>query len=124
VPGGFHIRVESDVVHIVETGTLDFATSNRAVIGAVEAAKASRTRCLLFDLRAADLSNYYSYIVRHAETAAQTGLDAGYGIAVVGPRDGADVLSFIELVARNRGWRARSFFELEPALEWLASPKE
>lgn len=119
--GDFRIRVESAVVHVIETGTLDYPTSNRALVGAIEAARASGTKRLLFDLRDADLSDFYSYIVRHAETATEMGLDASYSLAILGRPERADVLSFVETVARNRGWRAMSFFALDAALEWLAS---
>ncbi|HYD58063.1 MAG TPA: hypothetical protein VEB41_14265 [Burkholderiales bacterium] len=117
--GDFRIRVESDVVFVVESGRLDFDASNHAIVLAVEAAKAASTKCLLFDVRDADLSNYYSYIVRHADMAADTGIDAGFSIAVVGRPDATDVLSFIELVARNRGWRAKCFYDPDKALAWL-----
>ncbi len=117
--GDFRIRVESDAVLIFETGTLDFATSARAILCAIEEAKAHDIKCLLFDLREADLSNYYSYIVQHAETAAQAGLNPDYSIAVVGSRDRADVLAFVEMVARNRGWRARKFHDPDEARQWL-----
>lgn len=118
----FRIHLRSGVVMVVETGQLDYATSRRAIAESIEAAKAAGTKRILFDLRDADLSNYYSYIVRHAETASERGLDASYSMAVVGQRAQADVLSFIDMVARNRGWRLRIFPEVGPALEWLGTP--
>jgi hypothetical protein len=123
VAGDFRIRVDSGVVFVVESGTLDFSTSYRALASAVEAAKAAATTCLLIDVRDADLTNYYSYIVRHAEAAGEFGLDSRFRIAVLGQAGAADVLSFIETVARNRGLKVRSFLEVEPALDWLRADR-
>ena len=119
--GDFRIRVDSGVVFVVENGTLDYATSYRALAAAVEAANAAATPCLLIDVRDADLTNYYSYIVRHAEAAGEFGLDSRFRIAVVGQPGAADVLSFIETVARNRGLKVRCFLDADPALDWLRS---
>lgn len=119
--GDFRIRVDSGVVFVVERGTLDFATSYQALAAAVKAANEAATTCLLIDVRDADLTNYYSYIVRHAEAAGEFGLDSRFRIAVLGHPAAADVLSFIETVARNRNLKVRAFLEVEPALDWLRS---
>jgi hypothetical protein len=121
VAGDFRIRIDSGVVFVVERGTLDFATSYRALAAAVEAANAAATTCLLIDVRDADLTNYYSYIVRHAEAAGEFGLDSRFRIAVLGQPAAADVLSFIERVASNRGLKVRCFLEADAALDWLRS---
>jgi hypothetical protein len=100
-----HVDHVGDVVVITHTGAINFDDAHNAIgIGLTSAQKAAGKK-LLFDLRFADLSNYYSFIVRHAELA---------------PGMGLDVSSFTERVVRNRGWNARHFFSMDEALEWLA----
>jgi hypothetical protein len=115
-----HVDHVGDVVVITHTGAINFDDAHNAIgIGLTSAQKAAGKK-LLFDLRLADLSNYYSFIVRHAELAPGMGLDASFLVAFVGTREAADVLSFTERVVRNRGWNARHFFSMDEALEWLA----
>jgi hypothetical protein len=78
---------------------------------------------VLFDLRQADLANYYSYTVRHGELAPRLGLDTSFVLAFVSRPGAIDVAQFMERVAINRGWRARAFTDLAAAEKWLgASP--
>jgi hypothetical protein len=98
-----HVDHVGDVVVITHTGAINFDDAHNAIgIGLTSAQKAAGKK-LLFDLRLADLSNYYSFIVRHAELAPGMGLDASFLVAFVGTREAADVLSFTERVVRNRG---------------------
>jgi hypothetical protein len=116
----FEISVAYGVVVITLHGDLDYEEVNQAIAAGVKTAGASHSLGMLFDLRSADVANYYSYSVRHAETAPQLGLDTSFALAFVGTGESRDVLSFMETVARNRGWRARAFTAMPPALKWLS----
>jgi len=115
----FDVYVDRGVVVVAHVGNLQFDQTNKAIIAAVEAARNVGSKRVLFDLRRAQLANYYSYSVRHAELAPELGLDTGYKLAVVGAPEAHDILSFMVRVARNRGWRCRCFFDVGRALKWL-----
>lgn len=116
---GFQVSVNEGVVVVTHAGRLEYADTNNAIRAAADAAIEADTKRVLFDLRRADLSNYYSYAVRHAEFAPELGLDKSYTLAFVGDETSVDVLSFMELVTRNRGWQSRYFVDFEGALAWL-----
>jgi hypothetical protein len=118
--GNFRIEVTKGVVVVTHTGRLEYADTNKAIAAASEAAVKAGTKQVLFDFRQADIANYYSYAVRHAEFAPDFGLDTTYKIAFLGLPEAIDVLSFMETVAKNHGWQARYFFHFEGALVWLA----
>ena len=99
---------------------MDFKDADSAISVAITTARNENAKKLLFDLQRADLANYYSFIVRHAERGLEMGLDATFLVAFVGAREAADVLAFMERVVRNRGWNARQFFSMDEALKWLA----
>jgi hypothetical protein len=112
-------QVLRDVVVVLETGTPEFEESSKALAEAIKAAR-KHGRKILFDHRLVDLSNYYGFIVRHAEMAPAMGLDDTFRIAHLGAPHQDDVLGFMVEVGRNRGWMVRRFFEMEEALLWLA----
>ena len=116
----FEVEARAGVVVICLQGSLDYEETNRAISRAVEAAAKASTTRMLFDLRRADLANYYSYTVRHAEVAPRLGLHTGFTLAFLGAPAAHDVIAFMEMVARNRGWRARAFTRLGEAMKWLA----
>jgi hypothetical protein len=93
-----HVDRVGDVVVITHKGAIDFDEAHNAIGIGLTSAKKAAGKKLLFDLRFADLSNYYSFIVRHAELAPGMGLDASFLVAFVGTREAADVLSFTERV--------------------------
>ena len=117
----FSVEVRQGVVVVTYVGKLEYAESNKAIAAGAEAAVHAGTRRLLFDVRRADLANYYSHIVRHAEFAPELGLDTAYQLAFVGLPEAAEVLEFAELVTRNRGWNARHFLDFDAALAWLTA---
>jgi hypothetical protein len=117
----FDIEMRDDVVVVHEEGTLRFEETQQALADAIEAALEGGTRKILFDHRRVDLANYYSHIVRHADLAPGLGLDASFRIALVGLPEQDDVLSFIVMVGRNRGWNSQRFFDFDAALLWLQS---
>jgi hypothetical protein len=114
----FRLEIRGDVVLVVERGVPLFEETSKALAAAIQAAK-EHGRKILFDHRLADLSNYYSYIVRHAESALAIGLDHTFRIALVGTPDQGDVMSFMVTVGRNRGWNSRCFLGFDEALQWL-----
>ena len=59
-----HVEVRGDVVVIVRKGVPLFEDTQTAMAAAVAAARDVGTKKLLFDVRLADLANFYSYIVR------------------------------------------------------------
>lgn len=118
----FRIEIRGDVVIVLEKGAPLFEDTARALGDAIRAARDSGKK-ILFDHRLADLSNYYSYIVRHAEAAQLIGLDNTFRIALVGLPEQDDVLSFMVTVGHNRGWNSRRFFDFDDALQWLRATR-
>lgn len=118
---GFNIHLEDDVVIVTHVGYLQFDQTNKALAGTVEAAQRGRIKRVLIDHRQADTSNYYNYIVRHAEVAPHLGLDESYKLAFLGLPSQVGVLDFIVTVTRNRGWQSQFFVDRDSALAWLRS---
>jgi hypothetical protein len=121
VAADFNVSVADDVVIVSHVGRLEYHDTNRSIEAAAQAAAKAGTKLVLFDFTRADLANYYSYAVRHAEFAPELGLDTTYKIAFVGLPAAIDVLEFIQRVTRNRGWRAHYFLSLDEAVDWLHS---
>lgn len=121
MPAEFQVEVRGDVVVIVRKGAPLFEDTQRAMAAAVAAARDAGTKKILFDVRLADLANFYSYIVRDVNLDPLLGLDTGFRICVVGSREQKDVMSFIVRVREMHGWKAQWFFDMDEALKWLAS---
>ena len=119
--GDFRVGVSQDVVTVTHVGRLEYADTNKAIAAVADTAKKTGSRLILVDLTGADASNYYTYTVRHAEFAPELGLDTTYRLAFVASREAVDILEFIARVMSNHGWKARSFFSVEDAIEWLHS---
>jgi hypothetical protein len=120
MPAEFHVEVRGDVVVIVRKGAPLFEDTQSAMAAAVAAARDAGTKKILFDVRLADLANFYSYIVRDVNLDPLLGLDTGFRICVVGSREQKDVMSFIVRVREMHGWKAQWFFDMDEALKWLA----
>lgn len=116
---GFHVRVHEGVVVVTHVGDLQFEDASQSIVAAAEAARTAGSKLVLFNLTRAELPSYYSYSVRQAELAPKLGLDTSYRIAIVGVSAADDMLSFMEMVAQNRGWQARRFFDAGEAMRWL-----
>lgn len=120
MPAEVQIELRGDVVVVVRKGAPLFQHTQEAVAAAVAAARDAGTRKILFDVRLADLTNFYSYIVRDVDLDPLQGLDTSFRICLVGSREQVDVMSFITRVRRMRGWQAQWFFDMDEALKWLA----
>lgn len=118
----FRVELRGDVVIVVRKGAPVFEDTQSAMAAAVAAAQEAGTKKILFDVRLADLTNFYSYIVRDVNLDPLLGLDTTFRICVVGSRAQADVMSFIVRVRQMRGWEAQWFVDMDEALNWLASP--
>jgi hypothetical protein len=121
MPAEFHVELRGDVVVVVRRGAPLFEDTQKAMAAAVAAAWDAGTKKILFDVRLADLVNFYSYIVREVNLDPLLGLDTSFCICVVGSREQADVMSFIVRVRQMRGWKSECFFDVDEALKWLAS---
>lgn len=120
MPAEFHVELRGDVVVVVRKGAPLFEDTQKAAAAATAAARDAETKKILFDVRLADLTNFYSYIVRNVNLDPLLGLDTSFRICIVGSREQMDVMSFIVRVRQMRGWEARCFFDMNEALEWLA----
>jgi hypothetical protein len=114
----FAVQIRGDVVVVVGQGAPEFQEANNALADAI-AAPGKHSKKILFDHRLVDLSNYYGFIVRHAEVAPALGLDSTFRIAHLGTRVQDEVLSYMVDVGRNRGWNVRCFMDFDAALQWL-----
>ncbi len=117
---GFDVQVRGDIVIVVGMGVPAFDEASNALASAIAEARVLKKK-ILFDHRLLDLSNYYGYIVRHAEMAPYMGLDGTFRMAHVGTPSQDEVMSFMVLVGHNRGWNVRCFFDFDEALRWLGS---
>jgi hypothetical protein len=120
MPAEFHVELRSDVVVVVRRGAPLFEDTQEAMAAAVAVARNAGTKKILFDVRLADLANFYSYIVRDVNLDPLLGLDTSFCICVVGSREQADVMAFIVRVRQMRGWKSECFFDVDEALKWLA----
>jgi hypothetical protein len=119
MPSEFDVQVQGDVVVVVRKGAPQFEDTQEAMAAAVAAARDAGTNKILFDVRLADLANFYSYIVRDVKLDPLLGLDTNFRIGVVGMREQVDVMSFIVRVRQMHGWKAESFVDMHEALKWL-----
>lgn len=119
--GDFRVDLRNDVIVVSHIGRLEYVDTNKAIAAAADAAKTKGTRLVLVDLTRADVANYYSHTVRHAEVAPDLGLDSTYKLAFVGSPEAVDILEFIVRVMSNHGWQARCFFNVDEAVAWLQS---
>jgi hypothetical protein len=120
MPAEFHVEIRGDVVVVVRKGAPQFEDTQKAMAAALAAARAAGTKKILFDVRLADLTNFYSYIVRDVNLDPLLGLDTSFRICVVGSRAQVDVMTFIVNVRQMRGWEAQWFFDMDEARNWLA----
>jgi hypothetical protein len=117
----FDIEVRDDVVVVLRKGAPVFEDTQKAMAAAVAAARDAGTKKILFDVRLADLANFYSYIVRDVKLDPLLGLDTSFLICVVGMREQVDVMSFIVRVRQMHGWNAQWFVDMDEGMKWLAS---
>jgi hypothetical protein len=118
VPSGYDILVEDRYLHVIYRGDQDFATTNQAIREAAQRARDSGAHALLFNISRSNRDGYISEVVRHAEMARELGLN-GFRIAFYGPPEKLDAVAFMETVARNRGFNARGFTDIDEAVKWL-----
>jgi hypothetical protein len=111
------VRADGDIVVVSLQGKTSMMLSIEAVLRAVWTARRQKARGLLFDIRETVTDDYHSRVLKLAAEAPRMGT-TGYPIAVVGLADDPR-LKFIEDVGVNRGFRVRTFTELEAARQWL-----
>ena len=117
----FHVEVHGDVAVLVQEGAPLFDETTQSLAAVVETALKIGSNKIVVDARLSDLANYYSYVVRHAEVLSLMGFDSRFRSAIVGLPEQAFVMDFIVDVGRNRGWNVRRFYDMNEAMQWLAS---
>jgi hypothetical protein len=118
----FRVEVRGDVAVLVQEGAPLFEETTQSLRAVITAALKIGSKKVIIDARLSDLANYYAFVVRHAELLPQMGFDTRVRSAIVGLPEQVYVMDFIVTVGRNRGWNVRRFFDIDEALEWLASP--
>ena len=121
MPTELHVEVRGDVVIMVRKGAPLFDDTQDGMAAAVAAARDVGTTKILFDVRLADLTNLYSYIVRAVNLDPLREQATSFRICLVGLREQADVMSFIVRVREMHGWKFQWFLDMGEALKWLAS---
>jgi hypothetical protein len=116
----FRVERRGDVAVLVQEGAPLFDETTQSLSAAVAAAAEIGSKKIIIDARLSDLTNYYAFVVRHAELLPLMGFDGSFRSAIVGTPEQVYVMDFIVTVGRNRGWTVRRFFDLDAALEWLA----
>ena len=116
----FHVEIRGDVAVLVQEGAPLFDETTQSLTAVVEAALKIGSNKIIVDTRLSDLANY-SYVVRHAEVLSLMGFDSRFRSAIVGLPEQAFVMDFIVAVGQNRGWKVRRSYDIDEALQWLAS---
>ena len=117
----FRVDVRGDVAVLVQEGAPLFDETTQSLSAVIAAAIKIGSRKIIIDARLSDLANYYAFVVRHAELLPLIGFDSTFRSAIVGLPEQVFVMDFIVTVGGNRGWTVRRFFDIDDALEWLAS---
>jgi hypothetical protein len=116
----FRVEVRGDVAVLVQEGAPLFDETTKALAAVIETASKIGKK-IIVDARLSDLANYYSFVVRHAELIPLMGFDSSFRSAIVGLPEHAYVMDLIVSVGQNRGWTVRRFYDIDEALQWLAS---
>jgi hypothetical protein len=117
----FHVEVRGDVAVLVQEGAPLFEETSKSLAAVIATALQIGSKKIVVDARLSDLANYYNFVVRHAELIPLLGFDSTFRSAIVGLPGQVYVMDFIVSVGQNRGWNVRRFFDIDEALEWLAS---
>jgi len=117
----FHVEVRGDVAVLVQEGAPLFEETSKSLAAVIATAVQIGSKKVIVDARLSDLANYYNFVVRHAELIPLMGFDSSFRSAIVGLPGQVYVMDFIVSVGQNRGWNVRRFFDIDEALEWLAS---
>jgi hypothetical protein len=114
----YRIAIEDGFIRIECMGLAyyEFTRDMLAEVGAL-AASTQRDR-LLFDVRSTNYRDSHVTTIRHAEEAADQGIDPSFRIAVLGLKDDP-MLQYVEDVSVNRGYRVRAFVDEGDAVKWL-----
>ncbi len=117
----FRVDVRGDVAVLVQEGAPLFEETTQSLAAVIKASIKIGSKKIIIDARLSDLANYYAFVVRHAELIPQMGFDGSFRSAIVGLPEQVYVMDFIVTVGRNRGWNVQRFFDIDEAMEWLAS---
>ena len=100
------------------TGTLDSKSAQVFAEAVADTASKHDCKCLLNDLRQAELDMSTVEIYHIPGMLDTTGIDLSWKRAIVAAGDLKDY-RFFETVARNRGYRVRVFTDQDQAMYWL-----
>jgi hypothetical protein len=117
----FRVEIRGDVAVLVQEGSPLFDETTKSLAAVIATASKIGSKKIIVDARLSDLANYYSYVVRHAELIPLMGFDSSFRSAIVGLPEQVHVMDFIVSVGQNRGWTVRRFYDIDEALQWLAS---
>jgi hypothetical protein len=117
-PATVEAALVDGIVRVTIKGTTGILTGGEAVMKALWCAKGGGVRGILFDMREAFHPAGHAEVIKHAANAPIVGITA-YPIAILGRADDP-ILEFIDDVAINRGFRAKTFTDPQAAQAWLA----
>jgi hypothetical protein len=115
----FSIAQDRGIIRVVYTGKPEASVTSDMLRQVGALAARTQSGLLLFDVRDADLSDAYIDAIRHAEEGESLGIRRSFRIAILGTAD--PVLGYIENVAVNRGYTAKTFTDADAAEAWLRS---
>ena len=116
--GSVETELREGVLWIRVSGVVLFQTALAAMKAAAEGARGHGTDRLVFDIRSGSYPDFHASALESARRAGDLGLTPALRIAVLGVAGDAK-LRFIEDVAANRGFQARSFSDEAQAIAWV-----
>ncbi|HZZ91083.1 MAG TPA: STAS/SEC14 domain-containing protein [Usitatibacter sp.] len=118
-PDNVHVDLRDGIVWVEIRGDVSFQDSMRAMKEAAGAARLHGSDRLLFDIRGTRHREFHATTLESARLAPDLGLNTALRCAVVGDEADRQRLAFIEDVAANRGFKARTFTDVAEAVAWL-----
>jgi hypothetical protein len=116
--GTVETELRDGVLWIRVAGVVLFQTALAAMKAAAEGARGHGTDRLIFDIRGGTYPDFHASMLESVRRASDVGLTPALRIAILG-LPGDPKLPFIEDVAANRGFRARSFSDEADAVAWV-----
>ena len=117
----FRVEVRGDVAVLVQEGAPLFDETTKSLAAVIATALKLGSKKIVVDARLSDFANYHAFVVRHAELIPLMGFDSSFRSAIVGLPEHAYVMDLIVSVGENRGWTVRRCYDIDEALQWLAS---
>ena len=118
--GSFECEVVNGLVWLRMHGYITPAIGDQIMTQAIETAKSSDCRLMLFDMRDAELGESVANLYVRPGMAEAMGYDRTHKSAMLCAATD-DKTDFLEMVSKNRGFQFRVFTDEAECVAWLTS---